>query len=71
MVENQQEEIILLPFAPSVRVNAGMTLVILISLKKMETNGVALEWGCNPFWTGSIDFNESCIGGVIAALTLQ
>ena len=36
----------------------------------METNGVAPEWGCNPFWSDSIHFNESCVASVMAAMTL-
>ena len=32
---------------------------------------VALEWGCNPFWSDSTDFNESYVASVIAALMLM
>ena len=36
----------------------------------METNTVTPEWGCNPFWSDSILFNESYVASVMAALTL-
>ena len=38
------------------RLHPAMTLAILASLKTMKTNRVALEWGCNPFWSNSIVF---------------
>ena len=44
-----------------------MALVILVSLKIMETNTVVPEWDCNPFWSESIVFNESCIASIVAA----
>ena len=31
-----------------------------------ENNGVAPEWGCNPFSSDFIVFNENCFAGVIA-----
>ena len=37
----------------------------------IEYNGVAPEWGCNPFWSDSTDFNENCVASVITALTLH
>ena len=49
------------PFTPSVSINrmgAGMMLVIGLLLKIMETSRVAPEWGCNPFLSDSILFNE-------------
>ena len=51
--------------------NPAMMLAIQLSLKSMETNKVAPEWGCNPFWRDSIVVNESCVPSVIAALTLH
>ena len=45
-----------------------MMFVILVSLKTMETNRITPEKGSNPFWNGSITFNESCVASVIAAL---
>ena len=69
-VQNQFQ----VPFTASVRVkprvNAVMTLATWRSLKTMETDRIAPEWGCNPFWSDSIDFNESIIS-VIAALILR
>ena len=35
----------------------------------IEHNGVAQEWGCNPFWSGSTVFNQSSIAIIIAVLT--
>ena len=35
-----------------------------------ENNRVTPEWGCNPFLSDSIDFNESCITSVVVALRL-
>ena len=52
------------------RVNAAMMLVTKLSLKSMETNSVAPEWGSNPFWSDSIDSNETYVAIVITALTL-
>ena len=43
-------------------------LVTQLLLKSMETNRVTPEWGCNPFWSDSIDSNESY---VIAVLRLM
>ena len=34
----------------------------------IENNGVASEWGCNPFSSDSIVFNENSIASVIAEL---
>ena len=53
------------------KVNAAMNVEILMSLKPMETNTVAPEWGCNPFWSNSIVFNEICIASIIVGLTLK
>ena len=53
------------------KVNAAMILVIQLSLKSMEAKRVAPEWGCNPFWSDSIDFNDSHATSVITPLTLR
>ena len=37
----------------------------------IENNGVASEWGGNPFWSDSIVFIESSMASVIAALLLH
>ena len=39
----------------------------------IEKNGVTPKWAATPFWSDSvaIDFNESCVTNVIAALTLR
>ena len=36
----------------------------------IENNGIASDWGCNPFWSDSIGFNENSIASFIEALTL-
>ena len=36
----------------------------------IENNGVASEWGCNPFWSNCIVFNQTSMASVIAALML-
>ena len=46
-------------------------LATYLSLKSMETNRVAPEWGRNPFWSDSIDFNESYVASVIAAFVVK
>ena len=51
------------PFTPRVRVNSAMTLAT------WQTNSVAPEWCCNPFWSDSVDFKQSYIASVITALT--
>ena len=35
----------------------------------IENNGVAPEWGCNPFSSDSTVFNENRIASVIAELS--
>ena len=37
----------------------------------IENNGVAPEWGCNPFSSDSIVFIENRIASVVAALMLM
>ena len=39
-------------------------------IERMEIKGVAAEWGCNPFCSDSVVFNEITITSAIAALTL-
>ena len=34
----------------------------------IEKNGAAPEWGCNPIYNNSIDFNENSTASVIAEL---
>ena len=45
--------------------NSAMTLAILLSLKTMES---LQNWGCNPFSSASIVFNENRIASVITEL---
>ena len=37
----------------------------------IENNGFNPEWGCNPFLSDSIIFNENRIASIIAALMLM
>ena len=37
----------------------------------IANNGVAAEWGCNPFSSNSIVFNENSIASVITEMTLM
>ena len=53
------------------RVNTAKTFVIQLLFKSMETNELTPKWGCNPFWSDSIDFNKRYVESVIAALTLR
>ena len=46
--------------------NSAMTLAILLSLKTMES---LQNWGCNPFSSASIVFNENRIASVITELS--
>ena len=54
----------------SMQSHAPITLATWLTLKSMETNGVAPERGCNLFWSDSILVNETHVASVITALML-
>ena len=49
---------------------SALIVAIQLSLETIDKNWVSLERGCNPFWSDSIDLNESYIPSVITGLTL-
>ena len=50
-------------FTPNVSINVSDSVLI-------ENNGVTPEWGCNPFSSNSIVFNENNIASVIRVVTV-
>ena len=51
--------------------NLLVLLLLLVnkSATTLENNGVTPEWGCNPFSSNSIVFNENSIASVIAEMS--
>ena len=52
------------------RVNAAVTLAILVLLRTIKESRVAPERSCKPFWRESTDFNENCVTSIASLLTL-